>query len=89
MYDRDLQIAEIAIICIGSLLAGFASSGMSGFLIISLTGVVCAYVQLPFEAALALFVAIDPICDMLRTVVLVASNNAFAALACKQAPQSS
>ncbi|MBS4098550.1 MAG: cation:dicarboxylase symporter family transporter [Sulfuricella sp.] len=84
MYGRELQAAEIAVVVIGSMLAGFASSGMSGFVIISLTGVVCAYIHLPFEAALALFLAIDPICDMLRTVVLVASNNAFAALACKR-----
>lgn len=85
MYGRDLQPVEIAVVVIGAMLAGFASSGMSGFIIISLTGVVCAYIHLPFEAALALFLAIDPICDMLRTVVLVASNNAFAALACKRA----
>ena len=36
---------------------------------------------MPFEAALALFVAVDPICDMLRTLVGVVGNNAFAAVA--------
>ena len=85
MYGRELQALEVAVVLIGAMLAGFASSGMSGFITISLTGIVCAYIGLPFEGALVLFLAIDPICDMLRTLVLVASNNAFAALACKQA----
>lgn len=84
MYGRELQPVEIAVVVIGAMLAGFASSGMSGFISISLTGIVCSYIHLPFEAALALFLAIDPICDMLRTLVLVASNNAFAALACRR-----
>lgn len=86
MYGRELLPVEIAVVVIGAMLAGFASSGMSGFISISLTGIVCSYIHLPFEAALALFLAIDPICDMLRTLVLVASNNAFAALACRQPP---
>ena len=86
IYGRELQAVEIAVVLIGAILAGFASSGMSGFMIISLTGIVCTYIGLPFEAALALFIAIDPVCDMLRTAVLVASNNAFAALACKRTP---
>lgn len=86
MYGRELLAVEITVVLIGAILAGFASSGMNGFITISLTGLVCAYIGLPFEAALALFVAIDPLCDMLRTLVLVATNNAFAALACKGAP---
>ena len=84
LYDRDLHAVEMAIILVGAMLAGFASSGMSGFITISLTGIVCSYIGLPFEGTLALFVAIDPVCDMLRTAVLVATNNAFAALACQR-----
>lgn len=80
LYGRDLQMAEIGVVLLGAILAGFASSGMTGFVTISLTGFVCAYIGLPFEAALALFVAIDPIADILRTLVNVATNNAFAAL---------
>lgn len=82
MYGRSLSAGEMAIISLGSVLAGFASAGMSGLVTLSLTGVVCRYIGLPFEAILVLFVAIDPICDMFRTAVLVAGNNAFAALAC-------
>ena len=35
-----------------------------------------------YRFVFVLFVAIDPICDMFRTTVLVAGNNALAALAC-------
>jgi len=69
------------VVVAGSILTGFASSGMSGVIILSLTGLVCTYLKVPFEAALALFVAVDPICDMLRTLVGVVGNNAFAAMA--------
>lgn len=86
LYGRDLQAAEIGLVLIGSLLAGVASSGMSGFVTLSLTGLVCDYIGLPFEAAMALFLAIDPLCDMLRTAVLVAGNNAFAAFVCGRRP---
>lgn len=82
LYGRDLQAAEIGLVLIGALLAGVASSGMSGFVTLSLTGLVCDYIGLPFEAAMALFLAIDPLCDMLRTAVLVAGNSAFAAFVC-------
>ena len=37
---------------------------------------------LPFEAAFILFLAVDPICDMLRTLVLVIGNNAAVSLIC-------
>lgn len=82
LYDRDLQAVEIGLVLIGAILAGIASSGMTGFVTLSLTGIVCAYIGLPFEAAMALFLAVDPVCDILRTVALVAGNNAFAALTC-------
>ena len=82
MYGQDLAPAQIALVAVGAMLAGFASAGMNGLVTISLTGVVCGHIGLPFEAVFVLFVAIDPICDMFRTTVLVAGNNALAALAC-------
>lgn len=85
MYGQELAPGEIAIVAVGAMLAGFASAGMSGIVTISLTGVVCGHIGLPFEAVFVLFIAIDPICDMFRTTVLVAGNNAFAALACGRA----
>ncbi len=82
LYDRPLGAGEVAIVAAASILAGLASAGMSGVVTISLTGLACSYVGLPFEAAFLLFVAIDPVCDMLRTLVLVIGNSAAVAVIC-------
>jgi Na+/H+-dicarboxylate symporter len=82
LYGKSLGIPEIAIILSASILAGFASAGMTGLLTVSLVGLTCSYLGLPFEAAFILFLAVDPICDMLRTLVLVIGNNAAVSLIC-------
>lgn len=82
LYGKSLGPSDIAIVVAASILAGFASAGMSGLLTVSLVGLTCSYLGLPFEAAFVLFLAVDPICDMLRTVVLVIGNNAAVALIC-------
>lgn len=82
LYERDLSLTEYTIVFIGSILAGLASTGMSSLLVLSLIGLVCGFLALPFEAALVLFVAVEPVCDVLRTLVLVAGNSAVAALIC-------
>jgi Na+/H+-dicarboxylate symporter len=81
LYEVHLGAWQLVVVVAGAILTGFASSGMSGVIIISLTGLLCGYLRLPFEAALALFIAVDPVCDMLRTLVQVAGNCAFAAMA--------
>ena len=55
---------------------------MSGLVTVSLTGMACSYLGLPFEAAFILFVAVDPLCDMLRTLVIVIGNTAAVSLIC-------
>jgi Na+/H+-dicarboxylate symporter len=82
LYGRDLGIADIALVMGASVLAGFASAGMTGLVTVSLVGMTCAYLGLPFEAAFILFLAVDPICDMLRTLVLVIGNTAAVSLIC-------
>jgi Na+/H+-dicarboxylate symporter len=82
LYGRALGPAELAIVVSSSILAGFASAGMTGLLTVSLVGLTCQYLGLPFEAAFILFLAVDPICDMLRTLVLVIGNSAAVALIC-------
>jgi len=84
LYDRDLGLAEVSLVVVACILAGFASAGMTGLVIISLTGMACGYLGLPFEAAFMLFVAVDPICDMLRTLVLVVGNSAAVSLICSR-----
>ena len=82
MYGKPFGAAEWAIVVVASVLAGFASAGMSGLLTVSLVGLTCRYLGLPFEAAFILFAAVDPLCDMLRTLVLVLGNSAAVTLIC-------
>jgi Na+/H+-dicarboxylate symporter len=82
LYGRTLGPSELAIVLSASILAGFASAGMTGLLTVSLVGLTCSYLGLPFEAAFILFLAVDPICDMLRTLVLVIGNSAAVSLVC-------
>jgi Na+/H+-dicarboxylate symporter len=82
LYDRPLDAGDIALVLGASVLAGFASAGMTGLVTVSLVGMTCAYLGLPFEAAFILFLAVDPLCDMLRTLVLVVGNTAAVSLIC-------
>ena len=82
LYDRDLSAAEIGLVVLISALSGFASAGMAGILTISLIGTSCNYLGLPFEAAFILFVAVDPICAMVRTAVTVISSCAAVSIVC-------
>lgn len=80
LYGRSLSVADVMLVMAASVLAGFASAGMTGLVTVSLVGMTCAYLGLPFEAAFILFLAVDPICDMLRTLVLVIGNTAAVTL---------
>ncbi|GLK97017.1 cation:dicarboxylase symporter family transporter [Achromobacter insolitus] len=82
LYGRPLGVAEVATVLLVSVLAGFASAGMTGLVTVSLIGITCAYLGLPFEAAFILFLAIDPLCDMLRTLILVIGNSAAVSVIC-------
>ena len=80
LYGHALGIVELATVLLASVLAGFASAGMTGLVTVSLVGMTCAYLRLPFEAAFILFLAVDPLCDMLRTLILVIGNAAAVTL---------
>lgn len=82
LYGRSLSLLEVGIVLLASVLAGFASAGMTGLVTVSLIGMTCSYLGLPFEAAFVLFLAVDPICDMLRTLVLVIGNTAAVSVVC-------
>ena len=86
LYGLRLDGGDIALVVGASVLAGFASAGMTGLAIVSLTGMTCGYLGLPFEAAFVLFLAVDPLCDILRTLVIVLGNMAAVALICPRAP---
>jgi Na+/H+-dicarboxylate symporter len=82
LYGRSLSAMDVGLVMMASVLAGFASAGMTGLVTVSLVGMTCTYLGLPFEAAFILFLAVDPICDMLRTLVLVIGNTAAVSLIC-------
>jgi Na+/H+-dicarboxylate symporter len=82
LYGRTLGVGDLSMALMVSMLAGFASAGMSGIVVVSLIGMTCAYLRLPFEAAFVLFVAVDPLCDMLRTMLLVIGNTAAVCVIC-------
>ncbi len=82
LYGRSLGIVEVCTVVLASVLAGFASAGMTGLVTVSLISMTCVYLSLPFEAAFILFLAVDPLCDMLRTVILVIGNTAAVSVIC-------
>ncbi|OXJ22617.1 sodium:dicarboxylate symporter [Burkholderia sp. HI2714] len=82
LYGHSLGVVEVVTVLLASVLAGFASAGTTGLVTVSLVGMTCAYLRLPFEAAFILFLAVDPICDMLRTLVLVIGNAAAVCVIC-------
>jgi Na+/H+-dicarboxylate symporter len=82
LYGHPLGVAEVCTVLLASVLAGFASAGMTGLVTVSLVGMTCVYLSLPFEAAFILFLAVDPLCDMLRTVILVIGNTAAVTMIC-------
>ncbi len=82
LYGRDMAAVDVGLVVLISFMAGFASSGMAGIVSIALVGTICKYLNLPFEAAFILFVAVDPICAMARTAVTVVAGCAAVALIC-------
>lgn len=82
LYGRHLGVVEVSTVLLASVLAGFASAGMTGLVTVSLIGMTCVYLSLPFEAAFILFLAVDPLCDMLRTLILVIGNTAAVSVIC-------
>lgn len=69
LYDRSLNAADIAMVCAGSTVAAFASAGNNSLTNVGYAGIVLSMLQLPMEAALALFIAIDLICEGPRNLL--------------------
>ena len=82
LYGRSLEAHELALLVAVSVLAGFASAGMPGLATLSLTSMACGYLGLPFEAVFILFSVVDPVCEILRTLVLVIGNTAAVSVIC-------
>lgn len=82
IYERELSVAEVTVLTVVAWLIGFASGGLTGVLTVSMVGTVCGYLGLPFEAAFVLFIAVDPLCTILRTTLNTLGSCAAVALIC-------
>ena len=69
LYGRVLGPEELALVFVGAFLASFASSGNNSAANVGYTALVLSMLQLPAEAALALFLAIDLICEGPRNLL--------------------
>ena len=68
LYERSSDLGVIILVMVGSVLAGIASSGSTGLVTLSTLGIVLAALDIPQEASLLLFAAIDPFVDPFRTL---------------------
>ncbi|CAB3629302.1 MULTISPECIES: dicarboxylate/amino acid:cation symporter [Achromobacter] len=69
LYGRPLGGAELVLVAAGSMAAAFVSAGHGGAANVAFAGLTLGLLELPVEAAGVLFVAIDLLCDGLRTVL--------------------
>lgn len=79
LYGRTLSVGDLALIGVSSALLALTTTGMAGLVILSQMSVLCGYLQLPFEAAFALFVAVDAISDSFMTLASVSTVTAVTA----------
>ena len=84
LYGRSISMGELGLLVVIASMAGFASSGMTGVVTVSLVGTICAYLGLPFEAVFILFVAVDPICTIFRTTLNVIGSCAAISVICPE-----
>lgn len=80
LYDRTLSAADIGMIGTGATIAAFASAGNNSLTSVGYAGMVLSLLQLPIEAALALFLAIDLICEGPRNLLTLLASCALIAI---------
>jgi Na+/H+-dicarboxylate symporter len=80
IYGADITLPQIPLVFLGVLLAGTATAGASGIVTLSVISIALNPLNLPSEAVLVIFMAIDPIIDPFRTFLLVYANMAVTAL---------
>ncbi|WP_263497971.1 dicarboxylate/amino acid:cation symporter [Mesorhizobium sp. CA13] len=91
LYGRPLAIPDLLLVGITSALLALTTGGMGSLLILSQMSIVCGYLKIPFEAAFALFVAVDAAVDTFMTlssVCTVAASTAMIAPSHRETTQS-
>lgn len=69
LYGRALGPGDLAMVAAAAAVASFVSAGQSGVATVGFAGLALAWLELPVEAAGVVFLAIDLLCDGLRTVL--------------------
>lgn len=80
LHNVDLTLNMLLWIFFMTWIAGFASAGTTGVLTISVLGTIVRPIGLPLDAALVLFIAVDPLLDVFRTAAIVIPNCAMVAI---------
>ena len=80
LYQISLDFNAVAMLVLGAVFAGLSTAGASGVVTVFLISTVLVPLQIPFETAVIILTAIDPIIDPLRTLLIAQTNMAYAAL---------
>lgn len=86
IYGHPLGGTEFILICLGATMSAFASAGVSSFAVVGSGSVVLSLLNLPIEAALALFLAIDLICEAPRNLLSTLCCCVLIVLVCRGLP---
>ena len=84
IYGTILQPAHFLIIFAGVIFAGAAASGTAGILTLPLFGIILEPLNLPLEAALFIFIIIDPVISPVRAFLTLYVNIAAASIIAKK-----
>jgi proton glutamate symport protein len=84
IYGTSLGFMHYVIIFLGVMFAGTATAGASGIVTLSVISIILGPLNLPVEAVLVIFMAIDPIIDPFRTFLIVYINMVAASLIAKR-----
>jgi proton glutamate symport protein len=84
IYGMSFGFVHYIIIFLGVMFAGTATAGASGIVTLSVISIILGPLNLPVEAVLVIFMAIDPIIDPFRTFLIVYVNMAAASLIAKR-----
>jgi aerobic C4-dicarboxylate transport protein len=86
LYGRSLSLEELFLLSVTAAVAAFASAGNNGIANIAFAGTVLQSLQLPVEAAVILFLAIDLICEGPRNLLTLMSTCVLVAVVSRGLP---
>jgi len=78
---RQFNLYDLALLAVFSVGASFATIGVSGLAALAPMAIVLRPFGLSYEVAVPLMIIIDPLADMLRTMLNVGLNGMIAVLA--------